>query len=124
MYLHRDTLLPQGRRQAMNYTQRSEALEECERLKKMDGRERDARTVECPCDFFPGCYVCQGNGVTFELFYLFCNHVVADDDRDELDCLEFDCAEREKVRAIQAERDLLSIPETFIEEEMEETINA
>lgn len=106
----------------MNYLKRIEALREAARLTKMHGREIDTRTVECECDYFPHCYMCGGNGCYFELFYLFCNHAVADDDRDETECIEADCAERERVNRIRAERDRLSIPESIIDEELEEAI--
>jgi hypothetical protein len=115
----------------MNYTNRYDALEECERLKKMQDREIDARPVGCPCDFFPGCYLCAGNGVYFELFYLLCSHAVQDDDRDELECVESDCAERERLKNVTQntesnpfagiEAPFLGIQEV-VEDEMEEVL--
>jgi hypothetical protein len=103
----------------MNYSSKIEALREASRLTKMTGREIDARTVDCECDYYPHCYMCSGSGCYFELFYLSCGHAVQDDDRDETECVEADCAEREKVNKMRAERDRLSIPESIIDEELE-----
>ena len=93
----------------MKYVKRSEALREAYRLTKMTGREIDARTVECDCDGWDYCPTCAGNGCYSELYYLFCNHAVKDDDHDEAECIESFCAERERVRNQVLEEDQLEV---------------
>ena len=93
----------------MNYTTRSEALREAYRLTKMTGREIDARTVECDCDFWKFCANCSGNGCFFQLYYLFCSHPVKDDDHDEAECIESFCAERERARSQVLEEELEAV---------------
>lgn len=83
---------------------RAERLEESERLKKLTGREIEFRSVECGCDEWKYCPICGGNGSYFIPVYVFCNHPLLDDDRNEA-CREADCAERERLREIQNERD-------------------
>jgi len=78
-----------------NYTKRFEALEECERLKALTGREMEPRSVDCECDEWPSCYLCAGAGRYLKLYYVFCSHLVTDDD---LECIENDCAQEERLR--------------------------
>jgi hypothetical protein len=71
----------------------SEAREDARRLTKALKRDVEVATVRC-CEYDPSCS-CGGEGVTHELRYTFCQHVVQDDPREESDCRDNDCEHKE-----------------------------
>lgn len=73
----------------------SEAKEEADRLSRVTRRNVEVTSINCDCDYSKRCGKCAGEGVYYELVYGFCDHAVKDDDRDEFECRESDCAERE-----------------------------
>lgn len=105
-----------------NYT---EAKDEAERLSRVTNRNVEVTSINCDCNYSRNCGRCAGEGLYYELVYGFCDHRVKDDDRDELECRDRDCAERERAaRDIERSdsfpiRPLLSCREVATAEEEE-----
>jgi hypothetical protein len=88
----------------MNYPQ---AREESERLSRMLNRDVEPAPVTCNCDYFQGCYLCQGSGLYYQLVYAFCGHTVQDG--DDLECQEADCKHKEYLASVQKEEELETV---------------
>lgn len=79
----------------MNYiTNFTEARDEARRLTKVTGRDVEAVTVACDCDYSKACYLCAGSGTFYEPRFAFCNHLVSDG--DDVQCDANDCARKER----------------------------
>jgi hypothetical protein len=97
---------------------RTEAKEEAEFLTKQSGREVKAARIDCNCDWDRNCGVCAGEGIVYELRYVFCDHKWESEDRNE-ECFDNFCREREAASVFPMESPQLPLHKPIAEEDRE-----